>query len=518
MSSSPLPPLIKALLDPARYPHPAANVELIETHASWLLLAGDFAYKIKKPVVLPFLDYGTLERRRACCEAELRLNRRFAPQLYLAVLPIVGEPADPRIGGAGEAIEYAVRMRRFAEDGRLDRLCARGQLERQRVTDLAETLAAFHASAATAPPDTPFGEPEQVLAPALANFDELRELLPGNAAGARLARLRDWTQAGFARLQAHFAARKADGRIRECHGDLHLGNLVVIDDRVTLFDCIEFSEELRCIDVASELAFTYVDLLDHGQPGLACWLLNEWLTCNGDYDAAQVLRFYAVYRALVRAKVAAIRSRQDGGDDGQTAGYLELAERLMEPPPLRLTITHGVAGCGKTSASRDLLLADGAAATLRLRSDVERKRLFGLAASASSGSPVDGGIYSSDASERTYERLRELASGLLAAGWSVIVDAAFLERRRRDSFHRLANEAGAAFFIVAPSATPGQLATRIRGRLAKGQEASEAASEADLSVLARQLGRIEALGDDECAHLLPGRRPRPSRPHGRRRG
>jgi hypothetical protein len=497
--SPPLPPLISALLDPARYPHPAATVELIETHASWLLLAGDFAYKIKKPLRLPFLDYGTLERRRICCEAELRLNRRLAPQLYLAVLPIAGDPTDPRIGGTGEVSEYAVRMRRFAEDGRLDRLCTRGRLDRQHLSDLAATLAAFHANAAAAPADAPFGEPGQVLAPALANFDELRELLPGDQAAARLAHLCEWTRAEFDRLHARFVARKADGRIRECHGDLHLGNLVVIDGRVTLFDCIEFSEALRWIDVASEIAFTYIDLLDHRQPGLACWLLNEWLACSGDYDAVPMLRFYAVYRALVRSKVAAIRNRQDGADDGQAAGYLALAERLVAPPPPRLIITHGVAGCGKTRASRDLLLADAAAATIRLRSDVERKRLFGLAAAADSGSPVDGGIYSGDASERTYERLAELARGLLAAGWSVIVDAAFLERRRRASFRHLATGAGAAFFIVAPAATPGELAARVSRRIARRHDASEA----DLNVLARQLAHVEALADDERAQLLP---------------
>ncbi|MEF8729361.1 MAG: AAA family ATPase [Accumulibacter sp.] len=506
-----LPPLISALLDPARYPHPVTTVELIETHASWLLLAGAFAYKIKKPVVMPFLDYGTLERRHACCEAELRLNRRFAPQLYLAVVPIAGEPTDPRIGGTGEVTEYAVRMHRFAEDRRLDRLCARGQLGRQRISDLAATLAAFHATAAAALADSPFGEPAQVLAPALANFDELRELLPGDQAAARLTRLREWTQGEFDRLRARFVARKADGRIRECHGDLHLGNLVMIDGRVTLFDCIEFSEALRWIDVASEIAFTYIDLLDHRQPGLACWLLNEWLACSGDYDAVPMLRFYAVYRALVRTKVAAIRKRQDGAEDGQADGYLALAERLVAPPPPRLIITHGVAGCGKTRAARDLLLADAAAATVLLRSDVERKRLFGLAAAADSGSPVDGGIYSAAASERTYERLAELARDLLAAGWSVIVDAAFLERRRRASFRQLATGAGAAFFIVAPAASPGQLAARIRGRLAQRRDASEA----DLNVLARQLARVEALGDDERAQLLPARHTVPGQPHHR---
>jgi len=403
-------------------------------------------------------------------------------------------------------------MRRFAEGGRLDRLCARGQLGRQRISDLAATLAAFHATAAAAPADSPFGEPAEVLAPALANFDELRELLPGDQEAARLTHLRAWTQAEFDRLRARFVARKADGRIRECHGDLHLGNLVVIDGRVTLFDCIEFSEALRWIDVASEIAFTYIDLLDHRQPGLACWFLNEWLACSGDYDAVPMLRFYAVYRALVRAKVSAIRKRQDGADDGQADGYLALAERLVAPPPPRLTITHGVAGCGKTRASRDLLLADAAATTVRLRSDVERKRLFGLAAAAASGSPVDGGIYSAAASERTYERLAELARGLLAAGWSVIVDAAFLERHRRASFSQLATGAGAAFFIVAPAASPGQLVARVRGRLAKRHDASEA----DLNVLVHQLARVEALGDDERAQLLPARHTGPGQPRHQR--
>jgi hypothetical protein len=290
-----------------------------------------------------------------------------------------------------------------------------------------------------------------------------------------------------------------------------LGNLVVIGGRVTLFDCIEFSEALRWIDVASELAFTYIDLIDHCQPGLACWLLNEWLACSGDYDAVPVLRFYAVYRALVRAKVAAIRHQQDGPDDGQTDGYLALAERLIAPRSPRLIITHGVAGCGKTRTSREVLLADEAAATIRLRSDVERKRLFGLGAAANSGSPVGGGIYSGDASERTYQRLAELACSVLAAGWSVIVDAAFLERRRRESFRQLATAAGAAFFIVAPSATPGELAARVRARRAKGYDASEA----DVDVLARQLACVEALGDDERAHLLPARRFRSGQPRHR---
>ena len=493
-----LPPLIQALLDPARYPERATRVELVETHASWLLLAGDFVYKIKKPIVMPFLDYGTLEQRRQCCEAELQLNRRFAPQLYLAVVPIAGPPDNPQIAGSGHPVEYAVKMRRFAESCRLDRLLARGQLPRQVVSDLAATIAGFHQEAATAPSGSIFGKPAQVLAPALENFDELPALLGDEELRLRLARLAQWTRIEFDRLTPCFAARKASGRVRECHGDLHLGNLVLIESQVTLFDCIEFNEELRWIDVASEIAFTYIDFLDQQQPGLAAWLLNEWLICSGDYEAMRVFRFYAVYRALVRAKVAAIRARQATAEPRQALDYLALAERLAAPPAVRLIITHGVAGCGKTRAARRLLLADQTATILLLRSDVERKKLFGLAATTSSGSPVEGGIYSRQASELTYQRLYDLAQELLAAGWSVAVDAAFLEHSRRETFRGLATQAGAGFFIVAPQATPEQLRARIRGRLAKGHDASEAT----LDVLAQQLARNEALTADERQYLL----------------
>ena len=317
MSSPPTPPpLIRSLLDPGRYPHPVGCVELVETHISWVLLAGDFAYKLKKPVTLPFVDFGTLERRRADCAAELRLNRRYAPGLYLDVVDFDGEPA--------------VKMRRFDEARRLDRVCARGELTPALLSGLARTIVAFHAAAAIAPPCSRFGTPEQVLAPARENFDELDALLPGES--PRLTLLRAWTEAEFARRRDTFAARKACGFVRECHGDLHLGNLVLLDDRVTPFDCIEFNEDFRWIDVASEIAFTYIDLLDHGQPGLACWLLNEWLARSGDQGsggALSVLRFYAVYRAMVRAKVAALRGRA-----AEAAGYLALAERLGESPRL----------------------------------------------------------------------------------------------------------------------------------------------------------------------------------------
>lgn len=466
-----LPALIEVLLDPRRYPHPVMRVELVETHISWVLLAGDFAYKLKKPVSLPFVDYGSVERRRACCEAELRLNRRYATDLYLDVVEFDGEPA--------------VKMRRFEESCRLDHVAARGELTPAHVSGLARTIAAFHAGAAVAPADSRFGTPEQVLAPAIENFDELDALLPGEA--ARLGSLRQWANDEFTRRRDAFAARKTGGFIRECHGDLHLGNLVLLDGKPVPFDCIEFNEDFRWIDVASEIAFTWIDLIDHGKPGLACWLLNEWLVWSGDFAALPVLRFYAVYRAVVRAKVAALR-----GNHAEATEYLLMAEKLGVPPPLTFTITFGLSGSGKTTASSARLLADDTAATIRVRSDVERKRLFSLAPDADSG----GAIYSPEATARTYDRLAELARQALADGWPVIADAAFLKRAEREEFRRLAANLGIPFAILACEAPAAELRRRLLAR-------SGDASEATVTVVDQQLAWMEPLSAEERSLAVP---------------
>jgi len=444
---------------------------MIETHISRIRFSADRAYKTKKPVVLPFLDYGSVEKRRHWCEEEVRLNRRFAPDLYLGV-----ETQDDG--------EPAVVMTRFDEAGRLDHLCASGALTPTQLSDLAHTLVAFFDAAAIAGPQQRFGEPAWVAAPAQENFDELFALLPDEA--PRLKALEAWTRAEAARRQPAFARRKAEGRVREGHGDLHLGNLVLIDGRVTPFDGIEFNDDFRWNDVASEIAFTTIDLLDHGRADLAAWFLNEWLTWSGDVDAIEVLPFYAVYRALVRAKIAAIRH-----DPAQAISYLDLAQRLITPPAPHLVITHGVSGSGKSHASTALLMADPAARTIRLRSDVERKRLFGLAPDAAS----DGAIYTLDANRRTYERLAELSEHLLAEGWSVIVDAAFLKRSERDAFRTFAQRLGVPCAILACSAPVDELRRRLDAR-------RDDPSEATVAIMERQLEWIEPLGADEEALTL----------------
>jgi hypothetical protein len=493
--------LIAALRDPARYPHAVGRVELLQTHISCILLAGDYAYKIKKPVSLGFLDFGTLAARRRYCEEELRLNRRTAPALYLDVLAIGGSAAAPVLGG-GAAIEYALRMRRFGQDALLDRMARRGALAPRHIDALALGLAAFHARIERAGAGAEYGSPQRILAPALQNFEQMLPLAAAKADSALLARLRDWSAREYAALAAAFAARKRDGWVRECHGDLHLGNIALLGGVPTPFDGIEFNPDFRWIDVMNEIAFLVMDLLDHGLPRLAFRFLNAYLECTGDYAGVRVLRFYLVYRALVRAKVSGMRAHQAGTAARESRAaqreyrrQLRLAERLATPAHAALVIMHGLSGSGKTTIAQELAEALGA---LRLRSDVERKRLHGLGAQARSGSAPDAGLYAPEASRRTYARLAELARALLAAGYPVIVDAAFLKREQRERFAALARAAGARFLIASCAAAPATL----RARLAAREREARDASEAGLAVLERQFAAAEPLAPEEAAHAL----------------
>lgn len=494
--------LIAALRAPGCYPHAAASVDLLQTHISCILLAGDYAYKIKKPVNLGFLDFSTLAARRFYCEEELRLNRRTAPGLYLEVIPISGSESAPVLGGGGPAIEYALKMRRFGQDALLDRMARGGALAPRHIDALAQGLAAFHAGIARAGPDREFGTSARVLAPALQNFEQMLPLAGAKADLALLARLRDWTAREHALLAAAFDARKRDGWVRECHGDLHLGNIALLEGVPTPFDGIEFSADLRWTDVMSEVAFLMMDLFDHRLPRLAFRFLNAYLERSGDYAGLQVLRFYLVYRALVRAKVACMRAHQPGmvvrekrDIEQEYRRHLHLAERLAASGHAALLIMHGLSGSGKTTVAQGLLEALGA---VRLRSDVERKRLHGLGAEARSGSALDAGLYAPGASERTYAHLAGLARAALAARYPVIVDAAFLRRYWRERFAELACGAGATFAIVACTASPATL----RARVAAREGAARDASEAGLAVLERQFATEEPLAADEAGQVL----------------
>lgn len=454
----------------------------IETHISWVLLAGADAYKIKKPVRLAFVDYGTLEARRRCCEEELRLNRRLAPSLYLGVLPITGDEARPQLDGGGPAIEYAVHMRRFPPGALFSEMLAAGTLAPSHVDAFADHLAAFHARAANKAPDASHGSPARRRDCALAALEGAR----AHAGADGYADLHEWLRREAARLQPLWAARQASGCIRECHGDLHLANIVVVDGDVMAFDGIEFDPALRWIDILDDVAFTVMDFGAHGRADLAFRLLNGWLDRSGEHAGVPALGFACAYRALVRAQVATLRA-----DAALARRYVDAARGWTRPRPARLTITHGLPGSGKTFRSQALLEREGA---IRLRSDVERKRLFGLAMlERSRERGLD--IYTPAAGGRTYAVLLEKARALLEAGWPVVLDAAFLRRAERDQARALAREVGVPFAILDCEAPQDVMRERLRARSAD-------ASEADAAVLAQLAATAQPLGEDERASVM----------------
>lgn len=503
------PPLIRALFSPACYDHAVTQIELIETHISWVLLTGEYAYKIKKPVNLGFLDFSTLALRKQACDDEVRLNRRLAPELYLGVVAITGSANAPHVkdlvendsaeNTPCEAIEYAVKMRQFSPDATLDHLDERGELGAVQIDRLTARLARFHLGEChSAPPDSRWGEPDAIAQPIKENFQLLSNRLDDTTEIRRLEKLRTWSMAEHERLAPLMRERKRAGWIRECHGDLHLGNLAWVNGELLIFDCIEFSAALRWIDVISEVAFCFMDLLHREHSDLALRFLNAWLEASGDYGGVALLRYYAVYRAMVRAKVAALRAGQ-GGDaeasDAEVSAYLQLAEQLSQDTPAQLWITHGLSGCGKTTLTQSLLQKRG---MIRLRSDVERKRLAGLDALARSSGGINEGLYTQETSRRAYVQLAQLADGLLEAGWQVVVDAAFLERWQRDLLREIAQRRKVPFRILDIQVDHATLRERIGLRSAQGKDASEA----DLRVLQHQIETVLPLGKDELSEVM----------------
>ncbi|HET7864103.1 MAG TPA: AAA family ATPase [Burkholderiaceae bacterium] len=456
-------------------------VELHETHISWVLLAGRLAYKLKKPVRLPFLDFSTPALRKHFCEEEVRLNRRLAGPLYLGVEPVCGTAQAPRIGGAGPVIDHVVCMQRFPAGALLSERLAAGRLQPPDLDQLAQRLADFHQAAEPAPQ----GRAVPVAQPVRDVLDQL-----GDGDPAQLAGLRAWVQQQARHLQPTWEARRRAGAVRECHGDLHLANAVKLDREVMAFDCIEFDPALRWTDVMSDVAFLSMDLLAHGRGDLAFRFLDAYLQRSGDYAGVPVLRFQQVYRALVRALVGHLRAASGGPN------YLACAQSLAQPAAggARLLITHGLSGSGKSSLAGQLLEAAGA---VRVRSDVERKRLFGLTALQPSGARAPQ-VYSAEATQRTNERLRECAGQALQAGYPVIVDATFLRRAERRTFQDWAAALRVPFAILHCRAGEAVLRRRVAARGAGGSDASEAT----VAVLEQQLAQQEPLADDERGCVL----------------
>lgn len=486
---------IQKLLDPAAYPHPTQNITLIETHISWVILTGEYAYKIKKDVQYDFLDFSTLDQRLFYCREELRFNSRFAPGLYLEVVPICESGSALKVSGSGNAIEYAVKMRQFDNQNLLSHLAADGQITEEMIQQLAKQIAEFHLTAQQEISDSRYGSPEEIHHWFQGNFKLIKPLIEDRAFLQQIERLESWGDDTNANLYARMQQRKLEGFVRECHGDLHLGNITLINGKPTPFDGIEFNPSLHWIDVISEIAFTVMDLQQRGYTALSYQFLNDYLSITGDYEALKLLRYYLVYRALVRCKVALLSWQQHRQlqDISEARKYADLAQAFTQAGPPALMITHGFSGSGKSTYSCQLAAQTGA---IHLRSDVERKRFLNHEVSKQAG--VNQGIYQPDSVTQIYLHLRQQAKNILESGYSVIVDATFLQQDRRALFAQLATELNLPFRILDFQAPEDTLKTRVLQRQQLGNDPSEATQE----VLQHQLKTAQPLTEAESTHTI----------------
>jgi aminoglycoside phosphotransferase family enzyme/predicted kinase len=475
----------------------AEPVALRETHLSWVLLVGAVAYKIKKPVHVPFVDFSTLQARRQACEEEVRLNRRWAPEIYLRVVPIHIGPAGPMLAGEGPVAEYAVLMRRFAEDELLAHVLALDQAGTRDTDAMAQTLARIHRAAPVATSSAPQATPDAISLAVDGLVDQLAPRLADEQALQCLSAVRQWVRQEEGRLAPLIATRLRDGHVRDCHGDLHLGNWARHHGRWMPFDGIEFDSRLRQIDVIADLAFLTMDLKAHERTDLAFAVLDTYLESTGDHEGVRLLRLHEVHRALVRALVTTMMPRDPETSPGTPPNrYLSwlsqhMAARGASPA---LVLMHGLSGSGKSTLARALAMRLPA---IRARSDVERKRLLGLGPLDSAKALRDI-AYGSDANEKTMQRLLMCATWALQADWSFIADATFLRHADRARFRQLALERGASFTIVHCEVPDELLTQRVRNRARLGGDASEA----DEHVLTSQRSAAEPLTTAEMASTL----------------
>jgi len=488
--------LINALQNRELYDHDIDEFEVIETHISWVLLTGQYAYKIKKPVNFGFLNFSSLESRRHYCYEELALNQRFAPDIYLDVVSIGGTAKNPRLG-VEPVFEYAVKMRQFRQDELLSAIARHGELGAKHCEQIAEVLADFHARARPVGYNNKCGSVQHVLYWVNENFLHIEALIDDNNDISRLKKIKQWTESASRYLSSDMSMRKKHGFVRECHGDLHLGNMAYIDQKIVFFDCIEFSRDLRWIDVLNEVAFVAMDLAERGYDPLSWHFLNGYLQKTGDYASLALYRYYYVYRAIVRAKVALLVTIGVGvsSDKVQEAwleyrAYIDLSLSQTRKSKPCIILMHGYSGSGKSTIASRLANIVGA---IHIRSDVERKRMFNLEANASSYSALNTGIYSGQLLADVYKQLRVLCREVGTVGYVAIIDATFLKSSQRDQFKELAQSMSLPFHIVSVEAPIGVMKQRLRDRMRKESDPSEATEE----VLMAQLRNHDDLTDQE---------------------
>ncbi|MBD2460723.1 AAA family ATPase [Oscillatoria sp. FACHB-1407] len=426
MTDSSLPSLIQQMLQPDFYPHPVQPpIQLIQTHVSYVLLTGELAYKVKKPVDFGFLDYSTLEKRHFFCHEELRLNRRGAAELYLQVLPITQTGDQFHLKDDGEIVDYVVQMRQFPQETLLTSLYDRGELTEQLLQELAVAIAQFHSTAETNDYIRTFGTVLKVREAFDQNYEQTEAYIGGPQTQQQFDETRAYTDRFFAERQDLFSDRIHDNRIRECHGDIHLRNICLWNDKLLLFDCIEFNEPFRFVDVMYDIAYIVMDLEARQRSDLSTVFLNTYVEQTGDWEGLQILPLYVNRQSYVRAKVTSflldiptIPDTEKQSASETAALYYRLAWQCVQPRQGRLFLMSGLSGSGKTTTARQLAKQVNG---IHIRSDAVRKHLGGIPLQQRG----DDQLYTPEMTEKTYGRLLELGITLAKEGYTVILDAKY---------------------------------------------------------------------------------------------
>ena len=483
LTSAITPHILESLHNPAAYPVQTRTVELIQTHVSWLFLTDTYVYKLKKPVNFGFLDFSTLDRRRFYCQEELRLNRRLCPDIYEQIVALRETDSGASFVGTGRVIDYAVMMKRLPAEGMLDKLIDSGKITVEEMQYIALELCEFHQSAPTSPYISKFGTLERIQFNWRENFEQTAPFLTSTLSPAVNTTIRTYVDTFIDRNRSLFDERVENGFIRDCDGDIHLGNICLHNSTPYIFDCIEFNERFRYSDTAADIAFLLMDLDYHRRPDLANAVLDTCIAASGDSNLTKLIPFYKVYRAYVRGKVESMKLHDSGiSDEDRTTAAINATRyfRLAQGYCLRsrliptLFITCGTMGCGKSTLVFQLAFELGLES---FNSDIVRKQLAGLPPDTAVMSEFGEGLYSKEMTQNTYRQLELMAERELAAGRSVIVDAGFGAGAERSAFARLAATHGAEFVILHLQCPPDEQLRRLHQRSLRADSASDGRAE-----------------------------------------
>lgn len=467
---SELPELIQALLKRQAYPEQTRKIELVQTQMSFLLIGDNYVYKVKKEVNLGYLDYTTLEKRLFFCQREIELNKRLCPESYLEVVPITRDKSDIAIRGKGEIIEYAVKMRRLPEKAMLNSLLAANLVTTEMLARVAKKLAAFHEKAETNAEINAFGNIETIRQNTSENFEQTEKYFGATISQAKFGHIKAYTARFIKDNTALFNKRIAEGRIRDCHGDLHAAH-ICLTNGICIYDCIEFNDRFRYSDIAAEVAFLAMDLDHYGRADLSRSFVNAYIASSQDKELKKLLNFYKCYRAYVRGKVESFKlddpyiTADEKRKTRQVASsYFDLAYAYTRSKPT-LFITVGLVGSGKSTLAQALAQRLG---LVVISSDITRKRLAGIPSSEHRFDEFDSGIYSAKFSRLSYDTMFDEAKNRLSEGDSVIIDASFIKAKERLKVKELAKEANADFIIIECTLDEKTTKERLERRLKEG--------------------------------------------------